>query len=177
MKRISQMATRSTHRDVCVIDQALISQKAADADKNPRKREIHAFHENDGESLQRMLNAVQPGTYIRPHRHATKVENLLLIQGVLGFITFEDDGNIADSRLVLLSHENGNIGIDCRAGFWHTFVALAPDTVVLEIKAGPFDAATDKEVAPWAPAETSAEGAPFLAELEQRFKTLFRLPE
>ncbi len=170
--RISQTATRATHRDVCVIDHALISQKAADSRKNARGREIHVFHQNDGESLQRMLNALQPGTYIQPHRHSTKVETLILIQGALGFLTFEDDGTIDSSRLVFLSPQNGNIGIDCRAGYWHTFVAWAPDTVVLEVKSGPYDA-TDKEVAWWAPAEISSDGPSYLAALEDRFRDCF----
>src|SRR6266571_9133229 len=104
------------------------------------------------------------GTYIQPHRHSTKVETLILIQGALGFLTFEDDGTIDSSRLVFLSPQSGNIGIDCRAGYWHTFVALAPDTVVVEVKAGPYDAATDKEFAPWAPPENSSNGLAYLAE-------------
>ena len=171
--RISQTATRATHRDVCVIDDALISQKALDSRKNPRGREIHVFHENDGESLQRMLNALQPGTYTQPHRHRTKVETVLLIQGALGFLTFEEDGMIDNAKLVLLAHKSGNIGIDCRAGYWHTWVALAPDTVVVEVKAGPYEAATDKEFAPWAPAENSSNGPTYLAELEDRFRSLY----
>src|SRR6478736_3667927 len=101
IERVSPMATRSTHRDVCVIDQALISQKAADARSNARKREIHAFQAAETEGLQRMLNAIQPGTYIRPHRHPLKVESLVLIQGALGFVTFGENGSVDDANLIL----------------------------------------------------------------------------
>lgn len=173
IERVSPMATRSTHHDVCVIDRALILQKAADARSNARKREIHAFQATETETLQRMLNAVQPGTYIRPHLHPQKVESLVLIQGALGFMTFGDEGSIEDSRLVLLTHDNGNFGIDCRAGQWHTFVAMAPDTVVFEVKAGPFDAASDRTMAPWAPPENTPEGQRYLADLEEHFRRLF----
>jgi hypothetical protein len=36
---------------------------------------------------------------------------------------------------------------------WHTVIALVSDCVLLEIKAGPFDAKQPKDLAPWAPAE------------------------
>ena len=173
IERVSPMATRSTHQDVCVIDQTLISEKASDSRANARKREIHAFQATETEGLQRMLNAIQPGTYIRPHRHPAKVESLVLIQGALGFVTFEEDGTIVDDRMILLNRDNGNFGIDCRAGFWHTFIAMAPDTVVYEVKAGPFDAATDKEVPVWAPPENTSEGLSYLADLEARFRRRF----
>jgi cupin fold WbuC family metalloprotein len=167
--RISETATRSTHRDVCIIDRALIAQKAGDARKNMRRREVHVFHESGDERLQRMLNALQPGTYIRPHRHPTKAEHLFLIQGKLGFLTFHDDGTMDNTCSAVLDFQTGNLGIDCRAGRWHTFVALAPDTVVLEVKAGPFDAATDKEAALWSPPENRGDGPAYLTRLTRFF--------
>jgi cupin fold WbuC family metalloprotein len=167
--RISETATRSTHRDVCIIDRGLVARKADDARKNSRRREVHAFHQSSDERLQRMLNALQPGTYIRPHRHLTKAEHLFLIQGKLGFLAFHDDGTIDSICSAILDIQNGNLGIDCRAGQWHTFVALAPDTVVLEVKAGPFVAATDKEAALWSPPENSGDGLLYLAKLTQFF--------
>ena len=44
-----------------------------------------------------------------------------------------------------------------RAGVWHGVLALDPDTVILEIKRGPYDN-SDKVFAEWAPAE-GAEGS------------------
>jgi hypothetical protein len=44
-------------------------------------------------------------------------------------------------------------------------VALKPDTVIFEVKAGPYDAATDKAFAPWAPAEGTQEAQSFLADV------------
>jgi hypothetical protein len=38
-------------------------------------------------------------------------------------------------------------------GIYHGFVALEPDTLIYEVKPGPWSAATDKSFAPWAPAE------------------------
>ncbi len=147
MIRISPTATQSTHARACVIDTALVLQKASDSRNNDRRREIHAFHEGSGDTLQRMLNALQPSSYIRPHRHANpaKAENILLIQGSLAFVVFTQDGGIDD--FLLLDQKAGNVGIDCKAGVWHTFFALMPDTVIFEVKPGPYDAANDNECA------------------------------
>src|SRR6266511_2048864 len=83
MIRISPTATKATHARLCVIDTALVSRKASDSRENRRHREIHTFHEGNDDALQRMLNAIQPSSYIRPHRHIIppKAECLLLLQG------------------------------------------------------------------------------------------------
>jgi predicted O-linked N-acetylglucosamine transferase (SPINDLY family) len=39
------------------------------------------------------------------------------------------------------------------AGTWHTLLALTPDAVLLEGKAGPFDPQGPREFADWAPEE------------------------
>jgi cupin fold WbuC family metalloprotein len=177
MIRVSPAATRSDHEYVCAITPSLIAQKAADARRNERHREIHMLHADGHDPVQRMLNALQPSSYGRPHRHSSppKSETLLLMKGSIGFVSFSEDGVAHDSDVLLLGPQTGVMGVDCRAGVWHTFFALEPDTVVFEVKAGPFDANTDKDPAPWAPAENTPEGARYLADLEDRFRRHFQL--
>ncbi len=172
--RISPAATRSCHETVALIDRDLIQQKAADAAKSPRRREIHNFHNDDPDTLQRMLNAVQPGSYIRPHRHLNppKAESIILLQGVLAFVTFADDGTLDESGCILIDPTCGVYGCDIRPGVWHTIFALAPDTVAFEVKPGPYDPTVDKEFAPWSPPEGNPEAAVFLTDLEDRFRRL-----
>jgi len=172
--RISPVATRSCHETVVSIDRDLVLQKAADAAKSSRKREIHTFHEGDPDTLQRMLNAIQPGSYIRPHRHLNppKAESIILLKGVLAFISFTDDGSLDDSDCIPIDPARGIYGCDIRPGVWHTIFALAPDTVFFEVKPGPYDPTVDKEFAPWSPPEGSPEAAVFLADLEGRFRRM-----
>jgi len=169
--RISPVATRSNHRTVALIDRDLVRQKAADAARSARKREIHNFHEGDPDTLQRMLNAVQPGSYARPHRHRNppKAESIILLHGSLAFVAFADDGSLDESNCLLIDPARGIYGCDIRPGVWHTVFALVPDTVVFEVKPGPYDPKTDKEFAPWSPPEGSPEAASFLVDLEDRF--------
>ena len=53
----------------------------------------------------------------------------------------------------------------------------APDTVIFEVKPGPYDAATDKEFAPWAPPEGDPRAHAYLIQLEDQFRQHFSLPE
>lgn len=178
LHRISPAATLSQHKYAAIIDQTLVDQKAKDARKSNRKRNIHVLHTGDEDTLQRMLNAFQPGTYVAPHRHVTvpKAEAVLVIQGSLGFIRFADDGTYEAEDFVYMNPQEGVFGVDYRAGVWHTFIALEPDTVVLEVKPGPYDAATDKEFASWAPQEGEPGTNEYLAKLEDRFREYFNLP-
>jgi cupin fold WbuC family metalloprotein len=176
--RISPVATRSGHETTVSIDLELIQRKACDARRSPRRREIHVFHEGDADPLQRMLNALQPGSYIRPHRHLDppKSESVILLQGMLGFMSFAADGMPDEESFLVLEQERGVHGCDIRPGIWHTIFALVPDTVVFEVKPGPYSPANDKDFAPWAPAEYSPQAAAYLAEIEDAFRRLWGLP-
>jgi cupin fold WbuC family metalloprotein len=176
--RISPVATKSCHATVTFIDRDLVQRKAYDARRSERRREIHTFHDGDADPLQRMLNALQPGSYVRPHRHLDppKSESLVLLQGVLGYTSFRDDGTLDDESFILLDTGRDVYGCDIRPGVWHTIFALAPDTVVFEVKPGPYSPANDKDFASWAPKEYSADAALYLTQLEDTFRALWGLP-
>jgi len=154
------------------VDLALIHQKAQDARANSRKRETHVLHTGDEDHLQRMVNAIQPGSYVRPHRHIMppRPEMFILLQGQLGCVCFGEDGAIADDALVLLDQAHGVYGVDLRGGEWHSLVALEVDTVFVSVIAGPYDPRTAKQSAPWSPAPGDTEADRYLAQLEARFR-------
>jgi hypothetical protein len=52
--------------------------------------------------------------------------------------------------------------VDIEARVWHSVLALAEDTIILEIKRGPFNE-EDKVFADWSPEEFSAESPDYLA--------------
>jgi cupin fold WbuC family metalloprotein len=159
------------------IDRALVEAKAADAKRNFRRREIHCVHEGNEDTLHRMLNAIEPGSYVQPHRHLfpPKAESLIILSGCLGVVPFNEDGSPDKANLVLLSQKHGAIGVDIRAGVWHTFVALEADTVVFEAKPGPYQAASDKDFATWAPAADTDDAGSYLAQLERLLRESFSL--
>jgi cupin fold WbuC family metalloprotein len=150
---------------LCVLDRAQVDSAVAYARESPRQRVIAPFHRSPEDSLHRMLNAVQPDSYIRPHRHLDppKAEAWVLLQGGLLFFTFHDDGRI-DQR-VLLRAGGPQFGVDLVAGIYHSFIALEPDTVIYEVKDGPYRATTDKAFAPWSPAEGTPETKAYMQTL------------
>jgi cupin fold WbuC family metalloprotein len=139
---------------------------------SPRRRVIAPFHKHHADPLHRMLNAVQPDSYIRPHRHLDppKAEGWVLLRGALAFFTFDDDGRVRDCMRVAAGGDP--FGVDLAAGIYHAFIALQPDTVIYEVKPGPYAADNDKSFAPWAPAEGDPQVPAYmqalLAHYEQR---------
>lgn len=132
---------------------------------SPRKRVILPFHKHGADPLHRMLNAAQPGTYVRPHRHIAppKSEAFLVLQGALAMFVFEDDGAIRDC--FRLAAGSDRFGVDLAPGMFHSFIALEPDTLIYEVKNGPYEPASDKDFASWAPLEDSPGAAAYVAEL------------
>lgn len=154
---------------ITLIDQALLDEVCAEAAASPRRRRNRNFHQADDHPAHRLLNAMQPDSYIPPHRHLdpNKDETFVVLRGALGVIIFDDAGNVVQTAIV--GADGAAIGVDIPHGIWHTAVALESDTVFLEAKAGPYLPFTEAERAPWAPAENTAEGASFLAALKTRF--------
>jgi cupin fold WbuC family metalloprotein len=151
--------------NLSILTRAVRDRAVAYSRQSPRLRVIQPFHRSERETLHRMFNAVQPGSYIRPHRHLQppKAEAWIVLQGAVAFFTFDDDG--ATREIVGLSRDGEAFGVDLSPGVYHTFIALEPDTVIFEVKDGPYVAATDKSFAPWAPAEGAPEAAAYLARL------------
>jgi cupin fold WbuC family metalloprotein len=171
-ERISSFATRSRHDITLVVTADIIEAKCRDAKQNSRRREILALQRGNEDSLQRMVNAIEPGSYVRPHRHHAppKAESVVLLAGSIGFVAFHADGSPNRDACILLHRSRGGLALDCRESVWHTFFALEPDTVVFESKSGPFNPDSDKEFAPWAPAEGSPEASAYLELLVADFK-------
>lgn len=127
-----------------------VSAKAASV---PRLRAQHEFHESFQDPIQRFLNAIEPGSYVRPHRHSgnDRWEWFHALVGAARILVFDGKGRILDR--VDIKSDGPVYGIEIPSGVWHTIVSLAPGTVLFEIKPGPYVPLTDKDFAPWAPAE------------------------
>lgn len=125
---------------------------------SPRRRIIFPIHRSSEDLVQRMLNFMQRGSYIQAHQHPREwaTETIHVIAGELGFITFNEEGEI------LTVHRLG-VGelIDIEARVWHAVIPLADDTLILEIKRGPY-CDEDKVFADWAPSESSEEAPAYL---------------
>ena len=144
------------------ITSALIHTLRAKAAASPRLRTNHNFHSGPADNPHRFLNVMMRGTYCQPHRHVTppKAESWILLEGSVRFFTFDDNGAILTARD--LAANSPTLGIDLPPGEWHTLCVTSDCAVIFEVKPGPWDPATDKEFAAWAPPEGAPEAAAYL---------------
>ena len=128
----------------------------AQSRQSPRRRIILPFHQSAGDNMHRMLNAIQPRSYIPPHRHLLppKAESIVVLRGSIGYLTFSDLGVV--EQVHRLGANQPAFGVDTQPGIFHTFIALEADTVLFEAKPGPYEPASDKDFASWAPREGAA---------------------
>lgn len=155
---------------VQLIDESLLETTLSRAMTSARGRINHNFHPDLGAPLHRFLNAWTRGSYAAPHRHlqVPKPESFVMLRGELALFVFDDAGNVTESHVL---GRGGLLGIDLAPGLWHTVAAVSETAVCFEVKAGPYDAATDKEFAPWAPREGDPEAPAYLARLLAALKT------
>ncbi|NVN92600.1 MAG: WbuC family cupin fold metalloprotein [Desulfuromonadales bacterium] len=145
-----------------IVTRELLHQVTREALASPRRRKNHNIHPSDESRCHRLLNAIEPCSYIRPHRHQDpeKDEAFILMSGRLAVITFSPAGVVEE--VVVLSHENGNLAADVPHGSFHTALSLQAGTVFYEAKAGPYLPLTDQEMAAWAPSENTPEALSYL---------------
>lgn len=152
-----------------IINQALLSEMSSQAEKISRLRKNYNFHLDNNDTCHRLLNAIQPGSYVVPHCHLSpdKDETIIVLSGCLGVIIFDNTGGIKETiKLSLLSN---NKGINLIHGCFHTVLALEPNTVFFESKAGPYQALTTEEIAYWAPKENTPEAENYYKQLLSYF--------
>ncbi|MBM5815068.1 MAG: cupin fold metalloprotein, WbuC family [Cyanobacteria bacterium K_Offshore_surface_m2_239] len=154
-----------------LLDQSLFDAVAEQARQAPRLRRNFNLHA-EPDRVQRFLNVLQPGTYVRPHRHLRAqpgegFECFVVLQGSLGLLVLDGQGEVLEQ--VRLDADGPVRGVDLREGEVHTLVALAPDTVMFEIKQGPYEPTRDKDFLTDFPAEGTPEAVAQEAAWRARF--------
>jgi len=146
-----------TEKFTTMIDETLFKDLSLEASRAPRGRKNANFHPSDSAPSHRLLNAMQPGSYVRPHCHmdTTKDETIIALQGRFGYLRFDSVGQICEA--IELSAIGPVRGINIPHGTIHTILALEPNSVFFEAKAGPFFPLSTHEVAAWSPPEGSEE--------------------
>ena len=156
---------------VKLLTRSLITTLCDEALASDRKRKNYNFHEH-AEKVQRFLNVLQPGTYVRPHRHVRPegvngFEFFLVLQGSIGMVLLDDDGNVL--RCEKLESRGEQYGIEIPEGIYHTLVVLEPNSVILELKEGPYQSTVDKDFLQRFPVEGRVECGDYVKTWEALF--------
>ncbi len=141
------------------IDSTLLDSLIAQAKASPRQRAHFNLHPELNDRVQRLCIAMEPGTYVRPHRHADPEtwEVLVILRGSLALNIFDDRGRVIE-RTVLKA--GGPVSmVEFSQNTWHAPAALETGTVVFEVKQGPYRPIAEHNLAAWAPAEGMSAAA------------------
>jgi cupin fold WbuC family metalloprotein len=136
-----------------LIDKKTILQTISKAQQSERKRMNYNYHLDYTDPINRLLNAMEPGTYVQPHKHENpdKREIFIILEGSVAVICFDDKGRITGH--IVLDHKKGSYGVEIPERLWHMVISLETGTVMYEVKDGPYAKMNDKNFATWAPKE------------------------
>lgn len=144
-----------------LFDQAILNELVAKAQAAPRKRANLNVHEDLHEPVQRLFIAIEPGSYVQPHRHpeVEKWEFFFVAQGRIAALFFDEAGQV--TQRLELTPGGPVYGFEIPPNTWHTVLALESGTVFFEVKQGPYTPLSDKDFAAWAPKEGGEDCAAF----------------
>lgn len=145
---------------VTEFDAAILDELTKRAVASPRLRQHHNIHTSYADPCQRLLNAIEPGSYLRPYKHSVRPRSKLLValRGLFAVMLFDEEGNV--ERVTPFGVGVGvsmvpmvEISGDC----WNSVLSLAHGSVLLEVKAGPYNPDEPNEFPSWAPADGTQE--------------------
>ena len=127
-----------------IIDKNLLDTVSAAAKSSERLRMNHNFHETLEAPCQRMLNALEPGTFVPIHRHIHTAETYILLRGKLKIFFYNEEKVIVEEEVLDQSH--GCFGVHIPAGIWHSMEVLESGTIIFETKDGPYTPITEQDI-------------------------------
>ena len=128
-----------------VIDNKVLDELSAKAKASPRLRMNLDLRNSENDGSQRMLNAIEPGSPERIHRHQHTSETVVCIRGRVVEEFYDDLERICTDSIVLTP--NGpNVAINIPAGQWHSIRAVESGSVVLSCKDGRYEPLSDADI-------------------------------
>ena len=155
--------------DVQIISKSLLDDVSRVAQTSPCQRKNNKFHQRDESVCHRLLNALEPDTYIPPHCHTdeAKGESIVIVRGKVGVLIFAADGKIA--QRIVIEPNSETLGVDIPSGVIHSLVALEKNSVFFEAKAGPDVPLAENERVSWVPIEGGDAAREYLAWMKNQF--------
>ncbi|NDV47260.1 cupin fold metalloprotein, WbuC family [Paludibacter sp. 221] len=127
-----------------LIDKELLDTISRQAKENERLRMNYNLHDSLDAPAQRLLNALEVGTNLPVHRHEKTAETYVLLQGEIKVIFYNDEKEIV--KTTILNPLEGKFGVNILAGQWHTIEVLQPNSVIFEVKDGPYSPISKEDI-------------------------------
>lgn len=127
-----------------LLTQSILDQVSEKAQSSSRLRMNYNLHESFEDSVQRMFNALEPGTEIPIARHPYSNETLIMLRGKLRVLIYDDNKSIIED--VIIAPNTDNIGYHIPKGTWHTVQSLEEGTVCFETREGPYEPVAEEDI-------------------------------
>ncbi len=127
-----------------LIDEQLLDSVTAQVKESVRLRMNYNFHDKLDAPAQRLLNALEPGTVLPIHRHWHSSETYILLKGRIKVMFYDDDKNVTEE--CELNPQEGKYGVHIPIGQWHTLDVLESNSVLFEVKDGPYTPLAPEDV-------------------------------
>lgn len=127
-----------------VLSQSIINDLTEKASKSLRLRMNYNLHESFEDSVQRMFNALEPGTIVPIARHPYSNETLIMLRGKLRVLIYNDNKEIIED--VIIAPNTENIGYHIPKGTWHKVESLESGTVCFETREGPYTPVAPEDI-------------------------------
>ena len=127
-----------------IIDDDLLNRIAGQAKECNRLRMNYNLHESLEAKAQRLFNGLEPGTKLPIHRHVGTSETYILIRGRITVTLFDDNKNVIEVTDLDLS--KGKFGIHIPQNTWHGVEVKESETVIFEVKDGPYTPLTSENI-------------------------------
>lgn len=123
------------------------------AQRSPRLRANSNLHEELSDPIQRLANALEPGTLILPHRHTHTWEVMTPLRGRFSVLLFDEAGIVI---------ERAELGVDTSVveipvNTWHAVLSRDTGAVLFEVKHGPYTPIAAADIAAWSTGRSAAE--------------------
>lgn len=128
-----------------VITQALLDKLTEEAKASPRLRMNYDLRNNENDSSQRMLNAIEPGSPLPIHRHQNTSETVVCLRGRLVWEFYDELERIC-TETIELSPNGQVVALNIPAGQWHTVRALESGSCIMEMKNGAYKPLGEEDV-------------------------------
>lgn len=106
------------------INDKLLDELLAQAGTNEWRRINLDLRNGEGDTSQRMLNALLPGTHVPIHRHTKTIETVILLRGHITELFYDEKG--VECARHELNPASGIYGVQVPAGMWHTLIVHEP---------------------------------------------------
>jgi len=126
------------------------------ANTSPTQRARLCAHPSPAAEQHDMLVVTTRDSYVAPHRHLTKSETFLVIEGQADALLFDDDGTLASIVAMGPAQTGRSFFYRMPHRRFHALRVLSDHVVFLESAKGPYDPDAS-EYAPWAPGPTETD--------------------